>query len=113
MKSSTTALQGVVAERAAVIEKRQAFLAALLTPKHDLAKLAAMLPRDGDVATARDLLPASARGFAATGDGLMAPFRKLESDQLAFRRQGDLCRGGAAARHASRCSTASVSILTG
>ncbi len=77
MKSDSVALKGAVAERAAAIEKRQAFLAALLTPKHDLAQLAALLPRSGDVAIARDLLPANR-------DGLFEPFRKLEADQLAF-----------------------------
>lgn len=77
MKSDTSALKGVVAGRAAAIEKRQAFLAALLQPKHDLQALAAMLPRAGDVATARDLLP-------SPGAALLEPFRKLESEQLAF-----------------------------
>ena len=82
MKSTTSGLKGEVADRAAAIEKRQAFLAALLTPQHDLARLAAMLPREGDVATARAMLP-SGTGLAAS-DGLMDPFRKLEADQLAF-----------------------------
>ncbi len=77
MTSSTSALKGEVADRAAAIEKRQAFLAALLAPKHDLAQLAALMPRAGDVTTARDLLPGAR-------DGLLAPFRKLESEQLAF-----------------------------
>ncbi|MBV8972247.1 MAG: peptidoglycan DD-metalloendopeptidase family protein, partial [Sphingomonadaceae bacterium] len=79
MTAQTAALHGEVAERAAMIEKRQAFLAALLTPKHDVAELAAMLPRAGDAAIARDLLPT-----AVPGDSLIAPFRKLESEQLAF-----------------------------
>jgi len=70
-------LKGVVADRAAAIEKRQAFLAALLLPNHDLTKLAAMLPRSGDVATASDLL-------AAPAAAMIEPFRKLESEQLAF-----------------------------
>lgn len=77
VKSDSSAMKGAVAERAAAIEKRQAFLAALLTPKHNLAQLAAMLPREGDVATARALLPGSR-------DGLLEPFHKLESEQLAF-----------------------------
>ena len=94
MKSTTTALRGEVADRAAAIEKRQAFLAALLTPKHDLAQLAALLPRSGDMATAREMLPAGANEIAA-GDGLMAPFRKLESAQLAF---VDRATGAAEAR---------------
>lgn len=77
MKSDTSAIKGAVADRAASIEKRQAFLAALLVPHHDLTRLAAMLPRDGDAATARDLL-------AAPAAAVLEPFRKLESDQLAF-----------------------------
>ena len=91
MKSTTTTLQGEVADRAAAIEKRQAFLAALLTPQHDLARLAALLPRSGDIATAREMVP----GGGAGGDGLMAPFRKLEADQLAF---VDRANGAAEAR---------------
>lgn len=77
MKSDSSAMKGVVADRAAAIEKRQAFLAALLLPNHDLTKLAAMLPRSGDVATASDLL-------AAPAAAMIEPFRKLESEQLAF-----------------------------
>jgi murein DD-endopeptidase MepM/ murein hydrolase activator NlpD len=81
MKSDSAALKGVVADRAAAIEKRQAFLAALLTPKHDLAQLAAMLPRAGDTDVAA-MLPSPAG--AAPRDTLLEPFRKLEADQLAF-----------------------------
>ncbi len=81
MKSDSAALKGVVADRAAAIEKRQAFLAALLTPKHDLAALAAMLPRAGDTDVAA-MLPAAAD--AAPRDTLLEPFRKLEAAQLAF-----------------------------
>jgi len=77
MTSSSAALKGEVADRAAAIEKRQAFLAALLAPKRDLAQLAALMPRAGDVATARDLLPGA-------HEGVLAPFRKLETEQLAF-----------------------------
>jgi murein DD-endopeptidase MepM/ murein hydrolase activator NlpD len=77
MKSDSSALKGVVADRAAAIEKRQAFLAALLLPNHDLNKLAAMLPRAGDVATASDLL-------AAPAAAMVEPFRHLESEQFAF-----------------------------
>ena len=77
MKSDASALQGAVAGRAAAIEKRQAFLAALLVPKHNLAQLAALLPREGDVATARDLLPTPKAA-------VLEPFRKLETEQLAF-----------------------------
>lgn len=79
MTSTTSALKGEVADRAAAIERRQAFLAALLTPKHDLVKLAALLPRAGDVATAGEMM-----SVADVGAGLLEPFRKLESDQLAF-----------------------------
>lgn len=77
MKTDASALKGVVADRAAAIEKRQAFLAALLQPNHDLIKLAAMLPRSGDVATASDLL-------ASPAAAVIEPFRKLETEQLAF-----------------------------
>jgi len=77
MRSDTSALKGVVADRAAAIEKRQAFLAALLQPNHDLNRLAAMLPRAGDVATANDLL-------ASPAAAVVEPFRRLESEQLAF-----------------------------
>jgi len=82
MKTDASALKGAVADRAAAIEKRQAFLAALLTPRHDLQQLAALLPREGDVATAAALLPA-ANGVPGH-DTLLEPFRKLEADQLAF-----------------------------
>ncbi len=74
MTSTTTALKGEVAERAAAIEKRQAFLAALLAPNRNLAQLAALMPRATD----------AARDLPAAGDALLAPFRKLESEQLAF-----------------------------
>jgi len=77
MKSDSSALKGVVAMRAAAIEKRQAFLAALLQPNHDLTKLAAMLPRAADVAAAGELL-------ASPANAVIEPFRKLESEQLAF-----------------------------
>ncbi|MGI4876355.1 MAG: hypothetical protein ACRYG4_02580, partial [Janthinobacterium lividum] len=77
MRTDAVEMKGVVADRAAQIEKRQAFLAALLLPKHNLAQLAAMLPRDGDVSTARDLLPAPRAA-------VLEPFRKLETEQLAF-----------------------------
>ncbi len=90
MRSTTSALKGEVADRAKAIEQRQAFLAALLAPKRDVAQLAALLPRAGDIATARAMLPSS-----TPADGLMAPFRKLEADQLAF---VDRATGAAEAR---------------
>ena len=85
MQADTSALKGVVADRAAQIEKRQKFLAALLLPKHDLAQLAAMLPREGDTSTARDLLPATGPvQNAGLDNAVLEPFRKLETEQLAF-----------------------------
>lgn len=82
MKAASSALKGVVADRAAAIEKRQAFLAALLTPRRDLARLAVLLPRLGD-ASAPGAVPVAA-GFTPGRDTLLEPFRKLEADQLAF-----------------------------
>lgn len=83
MKSDVTALKGSVATTAAKIEARQAFLATLLSGKQqDLKKLAAMLPRAegtaADVATAADLLP------GAQHAAVLEPFRRIESEQLAF-----------------------------
>ena len=77
MKSDSTALQGAVATRAAALEARQAFLAQLLLPKRDLKKLAALLPRAGATDDARDMI-------APQQAALLEPFRKLESQQLAF-----------------------------
>nr|WP_310523408.1 M23 family metallopeptidase [Polymorphobacter sp.] len=94
MKSETAALKGDVAARAEALEARQQFLAALLTGKRDMAKLAKMLPRQVDgngFATVRDLVAPSKsrRGkpvfSASQGNAdLIAPFNKLESQQLAF-----------------------------
>ena len=77
MRSSTSALQGAVATRAAALEARQAFLAQLLLPKRDMKKLAALLPRAGAAEDAREMV-------APQQDAMLEPFRKLESQQLAF-----------------------------
>ena len=98
MKSETAALKGDVAARAETLETRQAFLAALLSDKRDLKQLARMLPRQVDagnrIATIRDLVaPTKSRrgkSRAAVFTASLAtaqftePFRKLESQQLAF-----------------------------
>ncbi len=101
MQSETAALKGDVAARAQALEARQQFLTALLSPKRDLRALARMLPRqsDGDqLAAVSDLVapqPAPATGkrgrhaapIAATAVAaadVIAPFRQLESQQLAF-----------------------------
>ena len=77
MKSDSSAMKGAVATRAAALEARQAFLAQLLLPKRDLTKLAAMLPRGGTTEDARDLV-------MPQQNAMLEPFRKLESQQLAF-----------------------------
>lgn len=98
MKSDVSALKGDVATTAAKIEARQQFLASLLGGKRDLAQLAAMLPRadaGGDsLRAAAELLPVNVkrnkRGKVEVFDSALAeasvlePFRKLESQQLAF-----------------------------
>lgn len=97
MKSETAALKGDVAARAEALEARQQFLAALLTEKRDMAKLAKMLPRqvadDGsNFATLQGLVgPAKGKrgknagaGQVVTTAALTAPFRALENQQLAF-----------------------------
>ena len=94
MKSETAALKGDVAARAEALESRQQFLAALLTGKRDMAKLAKMLPRQVEgngFATVRDLVgPGKARRGKTSltapqvSADLIAPFSKLESQQLAF-----------------------------
>ncbi|MEY2884740.1 MAG: hypothetical protein RL490_2464 [Pseudomonadota bacterium] len=95
MKTETAALKGDVAARAEALEARQAFLAALLTGKRDMNKLAQMLPRqvEGNAyATVRDLVgpKLAARGTAKlsgpvlTATAITEPFRALESQQLAF-----------------------------
>ncbi|PZN95192.1 MAG: peptidase M23 [Alphaproteobacteria bacterium] len=96
MKSETAALKGDVAARAEALEARQKFLAALLTGKRDMAKLAGMLPRqvaDADrFATVNDLVAPTIRGKRGKAvaapivqtASLTEPFRALESQQLAF-----------------------------
>lgn len=94
IKSETAALKGDVAARADALEARQAFLAALLSDKRDMAKLAKMLPRQvqgNQLAALQDLVAPSKdkRGnykitTAQAGAELIEPFRQLESQQLAF-----------------------------
>lgn len=81
VKADASALRGDVAERAAALEARQAFLATLLSGQRDASKLAALMPRAGGVATAAALLP----GVSGNrGADVLAPFNRLESEQLAF-----------------------------
>jgi murein DD-endopeptidase MepM/ murein hydrolase activator NlpD len=94
MKSETAALKGDVAARAEALEARQAFLAALLGDKRDMAKLAKMLPRQvegNQMVAVQDLVgPAKAKrgnkNFTApqVSAELIEPFRQLENQQLAF-----------------------------
>lgn len=99
MRMETAALKGDVQARAEALEARQAFLAALLTDKRDMAKLARMLPRQvvgNQLMTVEDLVgPQKAkRGKGKIGKGsfekqplnaaLIQPFEQLESQQLAF-----------------------------
>ncbi|GGE21032.1 membrane protein [Polymorphobacter glacialis] len=99
MRSETAALKGDVAARAQALESRQAFLAALLSDKPDMAKLARMLPRKSsgsEYAMLNSLVaPVVAkvkRGakaklvapVAIASAELNEPFNKLESQQLAF-----------------------------
>ncbi|WP_426169392.1 M23 family metallopeptidase [Sandarakinorhabdus sp. DWP1-3-1] len=99
MKSETAALKGDVAARAEALEARQKFLAALLTGKRDMAKLAGMLPRQvaetERFATVQNLVaPTAVRGKRGKAGvvaapivqtaSLTEPFRALESQQLAF-----------------------------
>lgn len=88
MKSSVNALEGDVAARAAKLEARQAFLANLLSGRHDTAQLAALLPRSRDQADARALLTDNQAA-------MLEPFRRLEREQLAF---VDKATGAAEAR---------------
>lgn len=75
MKADVSNLKGDVLTTAQRIEQRQAFLVNLLSGKADVEQLAAMLPKAGPVVAAHgDVQHAS----------LMAPFAKLERDQLAF-----------------------------
>jgi murein DD-endopeptidase MepM/ murein hydrolase activator NlpD len=99
MKSDVSDLKGSVATTAAKIEARQQFLAALLSGKSDLATLAGQLPRAegtiADLGTTADLLQTvdtgktrgkhkAVRATAVAQADLLAPFRKIETDQLAF-----------------------------
>ncbi len=73
MKSNVTGLRGDVAHTAERLEKRQAFLASLLSGKADMRQLAALMPSSDDT------VQADARRAS-----LLAPFLRLERDQLAF-----------------------------
>jgi murein DD-endopeptidase MepM/ murein hydrolase activator NlpD len=99
MRMETAALKGDVAARAEALEARQAFLAALLTDKRDMAKLAQLLPRkvSGNQLIAVEELvgpPKAKRGKGKIGKqnfekpvvntALIQPFEQLENQQLAF-----------------------------
>ncbi len=108
MTSETAALKGDVAMRAQSLEARQAFLAALLTGKPDVTRLAKMLPRQiqgsDQLSLVRDLVAtvpetlAKVRGGKRVQKNLLVatvvparspadviePFRQLESQQLAL-----------------------------
>ncbi len=75
MKADVSNLKGDVLTTAQRIEQRQAFLVNLLSGKANLEQLAAMMPKAG---------PA----VAAQGDrqhaSVLAPFAKIEREQLAF-----------------------------
>lgn len=75
MKADVSNLKGDVLTTAQRIEQRQQFLVSLLSGKANLDQLAAMLPKAGSA-------------VAAHGDtqhaSLLAPFAKLEREQLAF-----------------------------
>lgn len=75
MKADVTNLKGDVLTTAQRIEQRQAFLANLLSGKADLEQLAAMLPKAG---------PAVAAHGDAQHASLLAPFARIEREQLAF-----------------------------
>lgn len=75
MKADVTDLRGDVLTTAQRIEQRQAFLTQLLSGKASPEQLAAMLPKAG---------PAVATHADAQHASLLAPFAKLERDQLAF-----------------------------
>jgi murein DD-endopeptidase MepM/ murein hydrolase activator NlpD len=110
MKSDVTTLKGSVATTAAKIEARQQFLAALLSGKSDLATLAGQLPRAegtiADLSTTADLMQAPSakqkgkaapvRDTAVAQVELLAPFQKIETEQLAF---VDRATGAAQARY--------------
>lgn len=110
MQIETAELKGDVAQRAASLEARQAFLTALLSDNRDMSKLAKMLPRkvSGDQMLAlNDLVGAAPvkRGKGknaknvfeakAVDTAFTEPFRQLESQQLAF---VDKAAGAAEAR---------------
>ncbi len=109
MTSETAALKGDVAIRAQSLEARQAFLAALLTGKPDMARLAKMLPRQiqgsDQLSLVRDLVATVPDTLAKVRGGkrgqrsllvaavvparppsadIIEPFRQLESQQLAL-----------------------------
>jgi murein DD-endopeptidase MepM/ murein hydrolase activator NlpD len=99
MRLETAALKGDVAARADALEARQAFLAALLTDKRDMAKLAKMLPRKvagNQLVAVEELVgpPKAKRGKGRIGKqgfekpavntALIEPFQQIESQQLAF-----------------------------
>lgn len=75
MKANVAGLRGSVATTAERLEKRQAFLASLLSGKGDLRQLAALVPHSDDAGSA--VSDARARF-------MLAPFLRLERDQLAF-----------------------------
>jgi murein DD-endopeptidase MepM/ murein hydrolase activator NlpD len=75
MKADVTDLQGDVRTTAQRIEQRQMFLANLLSGKANLEQLAAMLPKAG---------PAVATHADPQHAPLLAPFAKIEREQLAF-----------------------------
>jgi len=101
MKSETAALKGDVAARAEMLEARQQFLAALLSDRRDMGKLAGLLPRQtvgGGLATVAALVaptPAPtkkgkrgkfqlAAASVPNGAQFIEPFRKLEDQQFAL-----------------------------
>ena len=74
LKADVGDLRGDVAISAEALEKRQMFLASLLTGKASTRKLAAMMP-----ASMPDL-----QEMAESHPDVMAPFVKIEREQLAF-----------------------------
>lgn len=75
MKADVSNLKGDVLTTAQRIEQRQQFLVSLLSGKANLDQLAAMLPKAGSAVAAH-----ADRQHAS----LLAPFAKLEREQLAF-----------------------------
>ena len=75
MQADVTSLKGNVAKTAARIENRQAFLAALLSGKGSLDQLVEMMPK---------VELASAEADVDAHASVLEPFRKIESQQLAF-----------------------------